>query len=269
MLTEAANRLNVKLISLDADRAPAKQINALQDHVNGSFRDPSAIRELARRCDVLTIEIEHVDTRVLEELANEGVEVQPSWHTIRLIQDKYVQKEHLNRHGIPTARSIPLTENTMSSLRECMLELGGPFMLKSRTEAYDGRGNFPVKQDSSFVAALDALKDRPLYAEKWADFSMELAVMVVKTSEEATEDWQESTMSFPVVETIHEDSICKLVFAPARAITSEVSARAQKLARQTVATFKGKGVFGVEMFLLKDGKYELVGPARFVGWLTV
>jgi phosphoribosylaminoimidazole carboxylase len=71
-----------------------------------------------------------------------------------------------------------------------------------------------------------------------------LAVIVVKT--------KDSILSFPTVETIQEDSICKLVYAPARNISETINRKAQELARNAVATFEGKGVFGVEMFLLED-----------------
>ena len=68
--------------------------------------------------------------------------------------------------------------------------------------------------------------------------------MVVKTRDEV--------LSFPTVETVHEDSICKLCYAPARGVSQEINEKAQKLARDAVAAFAGKGVFGVEMFLLED-----------------
>jgi phosphoribosylaminoimidazole carboxylase len=71
-----------------------------------------------------------------------------------------------------------------------------------------------------------------------------LAVIVVKTTD--------GVLSFPTVETIQGNSICKLVYAPARNISDAVSKRAQDLAKKTVAAFEGKGVFGVEMFLLED-----------------
>jgi phosphoribosylaminoimidazole carboxylase len=71
-----------------------------------------------------------------------------------------------------------------------------------------------------------------------------LAVIVVKTTD--------GVLSFPTVETIQKNSICKLVYAPARNISGAVSKRAQDLAKNTVAAFEGKGVFGVEMFLLED-----------------
>ena len=51
--------------------------------------------------------------------------------------------------------------------------------------------------------ALEVLKDRPLYAEKWAPFTKELAVMIVRSVNGLV-------FSYPIVETIHKDNICDL-----------------------------------------------------------
>jgi phosphoribosylaminoimidazole carboxylase len=64
MLMEAANRLNIQLNILDAENAPAKQISAHAGHITGSFKDAAQIQKLAESCDVITVEIEHVDTEV-------------------------------------------------------------------------------------------------------------------------------------------------------------------------------------------------------------
>lgn len=243
MFVEAANRLNIQVNILDAAKSPAKQISSHEGHFEGSFKDPEAIEKLSKTCDVVTVEIEHVDTQILEKISSQ-VAVEPSWKTIRMIQDKYAQKEHLQEYNVATAQSIPLAGATTEDLEKVGEHIGFPFMLKSRTEAYDGRGNFPVKSSADFDAALKALGSRPLYAEKWANFKAELAVMVVKT--------KDGVLAYPTVETVHEDSICKLVYAPARNVSKNVLEQAQELAKKAVACFWGKGVFGVEMFLLDD-----------------
>lgn len=73
--------------------------------------------------------------------------------------------------------------------------------------------------------------------------------MVIKT--------KDAVLSYPTVETVQENSICKLVYAPARNVSHEINQKAQKLARDAVAAFDGKGVFGVEMFLLEDNSILL------------
>lgn len=139
MLVESANRLNIQCNVLDAENSPAKQISAHDGHVTGSFKEREAVRELAKACDVVTAEIEHVDTYALEEIASQ-VRIEPSWQAIRTIQNKFNQKEHLRKYGIPMADHRELVNNTPEDLAAVGEQLGYPLMLKSKTMAYDGRG---------------------------------------------------------------------------------------------------------------------------------
>jgi phosphoribosylaminoimidazole carboxylase len=250
MLVEAANRLNIKTVILDAPRSPAKQINASSDHVNGSFSDPEAILKLAQTCDILTAEIEHIDTDILEKLETQKtVVVQPSPLTIRTIQDKYRQKLHLQKHSIATPESYPLDTNTAASVIPIAEKIGYPMMIKSRTLAYDGRGNFVVKTEADIDKALTTLGSKPLYIERWASFTKELAVMVVRSANGLVR-------SYPTVETVHQDNICHLVFAPAD-VPFKTQTKARMLAEKAVGSFQGAGVFGVEMFWFSENGKDI------------
>lgn len=245
MMVEAAHRLNIKTVVLDGANSPAKQINALDEHVEGSFTDAEAIAKLAAKSDVLTIEIEHVNADILEQIENEGkVQVHPSPATIRLIQDKYNQKIHLIENGIATAEVVKV-ESSIQGLKDAGAKFGYPYMLKSRRDAYDGRGNYVVKSEEDVESALQFLNNRTLYAEKFARFTHELAVMVVR-------DLNGEVYSYPTVETVQKDNICERVFAPAR-VPDSFNKKAQLLAENAVRTFKGAGIYGVEMFLLENG----------------
>ncbi|KAG6336933.1 hypothetical protein ID866_2171 [Astraeus odoratus] len=251
MLAASASLLNVDTVILDdGETAPAKQVIAPRTpsltHVDGSFTDPTKIRELATKVDILTVEIEHVDASVLEEIASDqATVVHPSPSTIKVIQDKFTQKSHLRGHGCPVSHFV-LADTTVESIRQCAQTLGFPFMLKSRTLAYDGRGNFAVRDIHQAQDALKVLGNRPLYAEKWVPFIKEVAVMVVRTTEG-------EVVSYPAVETVHKDNICHLVFAPLRSRDPAVAIRAQRTAESAVKTLEGAGIFGVEMFLMEDG----------------
>jgi phosphoribosylaminoimidazole carboxylase len=255
MLAASASLLNIPIVILDTGaHAPAKQVVAVaptapqRAHVDGSFSDADKIRELAAKVDVLTVEIEHVNVDVLEEVQiSHGVEVHPHPSTIRIIQDKFRQKEHLLSHTLPVAPFLPV-DPTEQGITDAVSALGLPLMLKSRTLAYDGRGNYVLRELSQIQDAFNALGGRPLYAEKWVSFVKEIAVMVVRTT---TGD----TFSYPVVETIHKDNICHLVFAPLRSRDAGLLAKARSVAESAVKSLGGAGVFGVEMFLLGDGAF--------------
>jgi len=248
MLASSAALLNIDLVVLDVgDRAPAKQVfQSKVGHIDGAFSDPHKIQELASKSDVLTVEIEHVNVDALEAAGGSGkVQIHPSPSTLRTIQDKFLQKEHLERHKIPVSEycSVVSTEESLLAAGEC---LGFPLMLKSRTLAYDGRGNLVVRNPSEATTAINTFGDRLLYAEKWVPFIKEVAVMVVRSA-------AGEVRSYPVVETVHKDNICHLVFAPLRYSDPNVSRLAKEVAEKAIQTFEGAGVFGVEMFLLGDG----------------
>jgi phosphoribosylaminoimidazole carboxylase len=263
MLIEAAGPLGIEVVVLDEANCPARQISCNSKHVTGSFKDPDKVRELARRCDVLTVEIEHVNTEVLEEIATKGVEVDgqvkkvavhPSWETIRLIQDKFLQKEFFAKAGLPIATQMPVESGSSmaDSLRKAARALGFPFMLKARKGSYDGRGNFKVDDEGHFEQAIKEMGKLSLYAEKFLPFKKELAVMVLRTEDD--EGKLRDVHAYPAVETIHEESICTKVFYPPRQVSAAVCEKARKVASDVIRGLKGRGVFAVEMFVLDDGK---------------
>ena len=252
MLAASASLLNIPVIILDAGpNTPAKQILASPSHthIDGSFTDPIKIKELAAKVDVLTVEIEHVDVNALDEVEAtfKNVQIHPAPGTIRVIQDKFRQKEHLARNNLPVSDFISV-ESSVEGISGAAATLGLPLMLKSRTLAYDGRGNYVLRDLAQSHDALAALGGRPLYAEKWVPFTQEIAVMVVRTT-------TGEVNSYPVVETVHKDNICHLVFAPLRTRDPGLLKRAQNIAEAAVQSLSGAGVFGVEMFLMEDGTF--------------
>ena len=144
--------------------------------------------------------------------------------------------KRLSSSGRTASNSSSVVQTDLQQFGETF---GFPFMLKSRTLAYDGRGNAAVASPSAADGAVRALGgfagDR-LYAEQWAPFEKELAVMVARAASGAV-------CSFPLVETVHEDSILLLTEAPA-AVTSDVEAKARALAEAAVACLDGAGIFG-------------------------
>jgi phosphoribosylaminoimidazole carboxylase len=252
MMALAARRMGMNIAVLDPDPdAPAGQV--ADRHVVGSFRDVERIRELARGCDVVTIEIEHIDVNALEMLAGEGVAVQPAPQTIRLIQDKYLQKVHLAQHGFPLP---PFREVTsLADVEGAAEAFGFPLVLKARRGAYDGRGNMVIRAHDQIGEAMATLSNpmmaggAGLYAEGWCPFEKELAVIVARSASGQMAD-------YPVVETIQRDDICHVVLAPAQ-ISGVALSRARDMARRAVATLDGAGVFGVEMFLTSDDQVFL------------
>ncbi|WCJ24598.1 phosphoribosylaminoimidazole carboxylase putative / AIR carboxylase putative [Euphorbia peplus] len=118
----------------------------------GSFHDSPTVEEFTKRCGILTVEIEHVDVATLEKLEHQGVDCQPKASTVRIIQDKYLQKVHFSRHGIPLPEFLQIDD--LESAKRAGGLFGYPLMIKSRRLAYDGRGNAVAKSEKELSAAV-------------------------------------------------------------------------------------------------------------------
>ncbi|XP_061348391.1 phosphoribosylaminoimidazole carboxylase, chloroplastic-like isoform X2 [Gastrolobium bilobum] len=248
MLCQAASVMAIKVMVLDPqENCPASSLS--YHHMVGSFDDSTTVEEFAKRCGVLTVEIEHVDVATLEKLEKQGVDCQPKASTIRIIQDKYQQKVHFSQHGIPLPEFMLIDD--LEGAKKAGELFGYPLMIKSRRLAYDGRGNAVAKSEEELPSAVDALGgfDRGLYVEKWAPFVKELAVIVVRGRDN-------SIKCYPVVETVHRDNICHIVKAPAN-VKWKIRERAAEVAFNAVNSLEGAGVFAVELFLTSDGQILL------------
>ncbi|QQS18127.1 5-(carboxyamino)imidazole ribonucleotide synthase [Candidatus Saccharibacteria bacterium] len=198
---------------------------------------------MSARADYITVEIEHLDADALAKIEQSGAVINPSPSTIRLIQDKYAQKQFLLEKGVPLA---PFAEITgADSARDALATFGGAMIIKTRHGAYDGRGNMVVHSQAELDVALGKFEGKALYAEGLIDFERELAVMVAR-------DMNGNVALYPIVQTIHERNICTEVLVPAP-VSAEVTQKAEAIARQVAEFLSGAGTFGIEMFLTKDG----------------
>ncbi len=231
---------NVAVLEKTPD-SPAGQLTKYE--FVGWVDDTNILKQFCSVSDVITLENEFVDYEKLEFIEELGKKVVPSSHTISLIQDKLVQKKTLRKSGIPVADFINIEQH--SNYENISKILGSRFVLKSRKLGYDGYGNFEVKNSNNFLDGYKKLTERHknLFAEKYVDFRMELAVMVVRNNKEIN--------TYPVVQTIQENHICKIVIAPAP-LSSRVIKLAKEISVETVKSVKGYGIFGVELFLTND-----------------
>lgn len=244
MLARAASQLGISVrVLASSSVCPAK--HAVAECCVGDWADPETLRAFAQDADVITLENEFVDANLLADLEQRGHTVLPSSKTMRLVQDKLVQKQTLSQAGIPVVefQAIASTQELTDAARA----VGYPFVLKRRTLGYDGTGNCTVNAEADLDAAVKKLGGLTsgLYAEKWCPFVMELAVMVTRSS-------TGETAIYPVVESRQENHVCSSVLAPA-AISSELTKLAKQMALRAVNEVDGVGTFGVEFFLLKDG----------------
>lgn len=246
MLSEAARKMGFASVTV-LDPTPNCPASVVAEQIVGSLKDEDALRQLAARADILTYEIEHINTEALQVLHAEGVQIYPAPELLAVIQNKYEQKVFLEQHGIPVAPFMEIKEAT--DIERAAERWGYPLVLKAKKDAYDGRGNARVNSAQDIPQALARLGDRELYVEQRIDLAKELGIMIARNA-------RGESSTFPVVEMIHERDICLTVLAPAP-IESELQEQARAIALRTIDLFEGIGIFGVEMFLDTSGKIWL------------
>jgi len=243
MITEAAKNLSEHISEITVldptENCPAVQAGAKQ--IVGDFKDELAILKLAEQSDIITYEIESGNTDVLSKLK---AKIEPSPSTLGIIQDKFSQKTFLSENELPVSQFYEIT--SLSDLHEKIKDLGLPVLLKSRRDAYDGRGNFKITSSDEIEKAYHHFDGKSLMVEKFVNFKMEVSVIAARNT-------NGDIATYPLVENIHENNILKMTIAPAR-ISDDVIKDAGKIARKTMEVLKGAGVFGIEMFIDQDDK---------------
>jgi len=243
MITEAAKNLSEYISEITVldptENCPAAQVGAKQ--IVGDFKDEIAILKLAEQSDIITYEIESGNTDVLSKLK---AEIEPSPSTLGIIQDKLSQKTFLSENGLPISQFYEIT--SLDDLREKIKDLGLPVLLKSRRDAYDGRGNFKITSSDEIEKAYQHFDGKSLMVEKFINFKMEVSVIAARNT-------KGDIASYPLVENINENNILKMTIAPART-SDDVISIAGDIAKKTMEVLKGAGVFGVEMFIDHDDK---------------
>ena len=245
MLTEAAQNMKdeiSKIIVLDpTENCPASQVGAEQ--IIADFKDENAIKKLSELSDIITYEIESGNSDVLKKL-EANTEINPSPDTLRIIQDKLLQKQFLKHNNIAIAEFAKI-ENKVE-LNQMIDKMGLPLLLKTRRDAYDGRGNYKINSKSEIDDALDLFSGKSLMVEKFVKFEKEVSVIAARNT-------KGEIITYPVVENIHENNILRTTIAPGR-VSKNVKKQAEQIAEKTMEVLHGAGVFGIEMFVTHDDK---------------
>ena len=237
MLLQAANSFDIQLHMLDPDpAAPCSQI-AYSFQV-GSLTDYNTVLAFGQNKDLLTVEIENVNTDALRALENQGVKVFPQPHILELIRDKGLQKQFYLEQQIPTAPFV------FYDSKQDQIPFNFPVVHKLRTGGYDGKGVQIIKTQQEFANSFKV----PSIVEACIPFEKELSVLVARN-----EDRQ--TKCFPLVECEFnpEANLVEFLFSPA-AVSAEIEAKAQAIAIDIIEKLDMIGLLAVELFLTTDGE---------------
>ena len=238
MLIQSGVDFNIPFTVLDPDaQAPCA---TLAEFHHGKLTDFDTVLKFGSACDIITIEIENVNTAALKALAKLGKKIYPQPDVIELIQDKRTQKIFYRDCKIPTADFI-LTENAREvKQRKDFL----PAVNKLGREGYDGRGVQIIRTEQDLEKAFDA----PGLLEKLIDFEKEISVIVARNE-------QGEVKTFPAVEMVFHpvQNLVEYLFAPAD-LPESILKEADDIARKIIHELHMVGLLAVEMFVTKKGE---------------
>jgi 5-(carboxyamino)imidazole ribonucleotide synthase len=248
MTAMAARGMGYRILVLDPDPAcPARFV--VDGCIEAGWDDSREAANLARGCDVVTLEIEQISPRSMEAAASYAP-VRPGGAMLAVIQDRIEQKNWLRKNGFPVGEYHAV--RSLDDLRSAVAALGGRCFCKSATGGYDGRGQGKVgfvpgaSVEDEIRGAWEALGERAGVAEKAVELEREISVLVARAP-------NGEVKVYPPAWNHHEEQILAWSVIPAP-ITSDMETAAREIAAAIADTFQLEGVLAVEMFCTTDGK---------------
>lgn len=242
MMAIAARQMGYRIVVLDpSPRCPTAQV--ADGFVVGALDDLESARHLARQVDVITLDTEHVPADILVDIA-QLAPVRPGAEVLRTIQDRLVQKQFLDRLGMPQAPWAPVGDR--EELERALAQLGRPVILKVRRAGYDGKGQVRVDAGADAVASYATLRGEPAVAEAVVQFTREISVVLAR-------GMSGEVKLFPIAENAHRRHVLHTTRAPAPMPDAQ-RARAEEMAISVAEALDHVGVMAVEMFELADGR---------------
>jgi 5-(carboxyamino)imidazole ribonucleotide synthase len=238
----AARSLGYGVHALDPD--PQCAARAVVDRiVTGRFDDEAAALELARHCDVVTLELEQIAVGSLRA-ALRHAPVRPGPAVLDVVRDRGRQKAWLRERGFPLGdyRVVASAEE----LHAAIDTLGGEVFLKARVGGYDGRNQVRLQHVDHANEAWATLGERPAVVERALDLELELSILVARTPSGAV-------AVYPPAVNYHERQVLAWSVIPGP-VPPAVAQRATELARDLAVALAVEGLLAVEIFLTRDGQ---------------
>ena len=247
MIAMAARGMGYRILVLDPDPGcPARFV--VDGCIEAGWDDSRGAANLARGCDVVTLEIEQISPRSMEAAAS-FCPVRPGGAMLAIIQDRIEQKDWLRKHGFPVGEYRAV--RTLDQVREAVPALGGRCFCKSATGGYDGRGQGKVgfngpASEADLRGAWEALGEGPGVVEQAVELEREISVMVARSP-------RGEVKVYPAAWNHHENQILDWSVIPAP-ISAAMEDEARRIAGEIADTFQLEGLLAVELFVTKGGE---------------
>ena len=256
LLAIAAEKLNIKTVILSDDtNAPAK--NFTPNFICGNYEDEKIINDFISKVDLVTFEFENIPYKVLKNI-NENKTVLPRPEINKLIQNRYTEKDFLNKNDIRTTRYTLIKDEDEIKINQSLI----PGILKTCTLGYDGKGQYTINSLKDFNETIDFNKEYIL--EKKINLKKEISVIITRFGHQKYELYEP-------IENVHEDQILKHSKIPAD-ISDSIKDKSINWATKIVEDLDYIGTLCVEYFIDKNNNLyvnEVAPRVHNSGHLTI
>ena len=241
MLLYDAKRYDLHTKVMDSNKdAPCNKI--ADDFIIGDITDYDDVVNFGNSVDLITVEIENVNTDALEFLEKSGKKVYPSSKNLRIIQNKSDQKNFYSKNNLPTSRFknyLNIEELKRNFLND---NFEFPFVWKSSRFGYDGKGVKIIKN----IKDLDFSYDHQCLIEEKVSIKKELSVIVSRNTDGEIK-------CFPVVEMEFNEksNLVEYVMCPAN-ISKQTEEKSIIIASEIAKKFEMVGLLAVELFVTNE-----------------
>ncbi|MFG0274276.1 MAG: 5-(carboxyamino)imidazole ribonucleotide synthase [Phycisphaerales bacterium] len=236
MLALAGLPLGLRFRFLDPNNdACARRVG---DLVTSPFDDAQALARFGEGLDVATYEFENASADSVRALA-ERVPVRPGAESLRVTQDRVLEKQFFEDADLPVAPWAPV--ESLDDLISAIDTVGAPGVLKTRTGGYDGKGQARIGRTEDARAAWAAIGERPAIYERFVEFDREVSLIFVRSA-------HGETAAYPLVENTHIGGILARTDAPAPRVTEAMQRDAETRVSALAARLDHIGVLTVEFF---------------------
>ena len=240
MFVLAAHKMGYETIVFDPDpESPGGRVAG--HHFRGSFSDHAALTKFSRACDAVTVEFENVDQGVVQHV--EGyTKVYPKSDFLKIAQDRLLEKQFVDKLGIPTVSYSTVDEE--KDISNGFDVAKHEKILKIRKLGYDGKGQQIVRNVTEAVKAFRSLGSVPCILEEFVELNMEISVIIARNH-----NCLSAVRFFPHIQNFHRDGVLHKSLVPPTEVSPRIIQETTAHVLRIASAIDYCGVLCVEFFV--------------------
>lgn len=205
----------------------------------GDFQNPAALAKFLAMADVVTYENENIPVVVVNEIAYQKP-LHPNTAVLQVSQDRLLEKQLFQKLGIATANFYAVS--TPEDLILAGRRVGYPYILKTRREGYDGKGQFKIHSELE-AENFNLISSKQGYiAEELIAFSREVSMIAARSI-------SGQIVYYDLCENVHQNGI---LVQTHNKVSDPLFGVAKQYINQVLQNFNYVGILVIEFFVKEN-----------------